>query len=96
VESIAAAIATVLDRAAALAGRRVGVVHVIGGGAQNHLLCQSLADRSGRPVVAGPVETTALGNVLVQARQHGLLSGGLEDLRDLVSRTHVPIRYAPR
>jgi L-rhamnose mutarotase len=47
-----------------------------GGGSQNALLCQLTADASGRPVVAGPVEATALGNVLVQARTHGVLSGG--------------------
>ena len=45
VQSIAAAIATALDRAASLAGRRIGVVHVVGGGAQNTLLCQAIADR---------------------------------------------------
>ena len=63
------------------------------GGSQNALLCQLTADRAGQPVLAGPVEATALGNVLVQARQHGLVSGTLEDLRALVARTHDPVRY---
>ena len=73
---------------ASLSGRRLTEIHVVGGGAQNALLCQLTADRTGLPVLAGPVEATALGNVLVQARQHGLVSGSLEDLRALVARTH--------
>ncbi len=96
VESIAAAIGTALQRAAALAGRRVGVVHVVGGGSQNTLLCQAIADRTGLPVLAGPVEATALGNVLVQARTAGVVGPDLADLRALVARTHDLTRFAPR
>ena len=81
--------------AAALAGRDVRRVHVVGGGAQNALLCQLLADALGVPVLAGPVEATALGNVLVQARAHGALSGSLEDLRALVARTQSILTYTP-
>ena len=93
VESVAAAIATAVEQAASLAGRAVGVVHVVGGGAQNALLCQAIADRSGRPVLAGPVEATALGNVLVQARTAGVVGPGLADLRALVARTHDLARF---
>ena len=96
VESIAAAIATALERAAALAGRGVGVVHVVGGGSQNTLLCQAIADRTGLPVLAGPVEATALGNVLVQARAAGVVGPGLADIRALVARTHDLTRLTPR
>jgi rhamnulokinase len=96
VESIAAAIGTALHRAADLAGRRVGVVHVVGGGSQNTLLCQAIADRTGLPVLAGPVEATALGNVLVQARAAGVVGPGLADLRELVSRAHDLARFTPR
>ena len=53
------------------------VVHIVGGGSQNALLCQLTADACRRPVLAGPVEATALGNVLVQARTHGVVSGDL-------------------
>ncbi|MGB4137174.1 MAG: rhamnulokinase, partial [Microbacterium sp.] len=62
------------------------------------LLCQATADRSRLPVLAGPVEATALGNVLVQARAAGCFGEGatLEDLRSLVARTHPPVRYQPR
>ena len=88
-ESIAAAIATALRAGGRRwPGRRVGVVHVVGGGAQNTLLCQAIADRTGLPVLAGPVEATALGNVLVQARAAGVVGPDLADLRALVARTH--------
>ena len=96
VESLAAAYAAALDTAGTLAGRTVSTVHVVGGGAQNTLLCQAIADRSGREVVAGPVEATALGNVLVQARAAGAVTGGLDDLRALVGVTHDLRRFTPR
>jgi rhamnulokinase len=96
VESIAAAIATAIERAASLAGRAVGIVHVVGGGVQNSLLCQAIADRTGRPVLAGPVEATAIGNVLVQARAAGVVGADLADLRALVAHTHAPARFVPR
>lgn len=95
IESLAQAYVAALDTAAALAGRTVRTVHVVGGGAQNHLLCQTLADRSGREVVAGPVEATSLGNVLVQALATGALRGRLEDLRALVVRTQDLARFVP-
>ena len=72
-----------------------GADHVVGGGAQNALLCQLLADRLGLPVLAGPVEATALGNVLVQGRALGAVSGSLEDLRALIARTHPSTTYLP-
>jgi rhamnulokinase len=96
VESLARAYADALETAARLTGRPVSVVHVVGGGAQNTLLCQAIADRSGRAVVAGPVEATALGNVLVQARTAGAVSGGLDDLRALIRDTHTLRRHEPR
>ncbi|GAA5114205.1 rhamnulokinase family protein [Alloalcanivorax gelatiniphagus] len=96
VESLAAAYADALATAAALSGRAVRQVHVVGGGSQNVLLCQAIADRSGLPVVAGPVEATALGNVLVQGRAAGAISGSLGDLRALVARTHDLRRHEPR
>ena len=95
-DSLASAYATTVGRAAELAARPVEVIHVVGGGSQNALLCQRTADLSGVPVVAGPVEATALGNVLVQARAHGDLTGDLGQLRaDL--RTQLDLRrYEPR
>ena len=68
-------------RPAGCPGQPVDVIHIVGGGCQNALLCQLTADLSGRPVLAGPVEATALGNVAVQARAAGRLPGTLEELR---------------
>jgi rhamnulokinase len=96
VDSLAVALTRALRDAARLSGRDLKVVHVVGGGAQNALLCQLVADASGLPVIAGPVEATALGNVLVQARAHGTLTGDLEELRLLVRETHQLVRYEPR
>ncbi|MBQ0826237.1 rhamnulokinase [Streptomyces tagetis] len=86
--------AAVLD-AQRLAGRAVDVVHVVGGGARNALLCQSTADALGLPVVAGPAEAAALGNGLVQARALGHV-GDLAAMRALLRRTRRTVRYAPR
>lgn len=96
VDSLALALASAVQDATRLAHQPVDVVHVVGGGAQNDLLCQLTADACGVPVVAGPVEATALGNVLVQARTHGTLTGDVDALRDLVRRTQVLRRFEPR
>ena len=95
VESLAAAYARTLETAAELSGTRISAVHIVGGGSQNELLCQLTADRTGLPVLAGPVEATAIGNILVQARSQGLATGSLESLRALVSRAFAPRRYDP-
>ena len=95
VESIAVAFAEAVATASALTGRRLDVVHIVGGGSLNALLCQATADRTGLPVLAGPVEATALGNVLVQARALGAAPATLEELRALVAATHAPVRYTP-
>ena len=96
VDSLAQAFADAVDRAGDLAGKEIRVIHVVGGGAQNALLCQETANRSGRPVVAGPVEATALGNVLVQGRAIGAVAGDLEALRRLVVETEELVRYEPQ
>ena len=90
------AFADALDTAARLSGRRIRVVHVVGGGSLNRLLCQAIADRSGRHVLAGPVEATAIGNVLVQARAVEAVSGTLADMRRLIARTQDLVSYTPR
>jgi len=95
VASLAEGFASAVEQAATLTAHEVGRVHLVGGGAQNALLCRLLADRLGLPVLAGPVEATALGNVLVQARAHGTLSGSLEELRALVARTQRIVVHEP-
>src|SRR3546814_7888659 len=84
-----AAFAAAVGTDARLADRDVDVIHVVGGGSLNELLCQATADRSGLPVLAGPVEATALGNVLIQARAHGWFGSDapLETLRAAVARS---------
>ena len=94
-ESLAAAYARTLDLAERLTGRTVEVVHVVGGGSQNALLCRLTADASGRTVLAGPVEATALGNVMVQARTAGSLTGTLEELRAATAARLDLRRYEP-
>ena len=96
VESIAAAFADALRTVADLTGRELDSIHLVGGGSLNTLLCQATADRAGLPVLAGPVEATALGNVLVQARSVQAGPATLEGIRALVSETHPPRRYEPQ
>ena len=95
-DSLAAAYGRAVRDAARLSGRSVEIVHLVGGGARNSLLCQLTADACELPVVAGPVEATALGNVLIQGRARGLLAGDLETLRALVRATQDIRRYEPR
>jgi len=94
-DGLALAYRVALERAERLAGVRVGTLHVVGGGARNSLLCQLTADACGRRVQAGPVEATALGNVLVQA----LGAGALPDVTEAraVARAFTELTmYEPR
>jgi len=92
--SLAARYKAVLERLEAVSGREVRTIHVIGGGARNALLCQLTADVTRREVLAGPVEATALGNVLVQARAAGELES-LSDMRAVSAASFEPVRYEP-
>jgi rhamnulokinase len=92
--SLACKYRVVLERLEAASGRELRTIHVIGGGARNVLLCRLTADLTGRQVFAGPVEATALGNVLVQARAAGEL-GSLADMRAVAAASALPINYEP-
>lgn len=96
IESLAQAFADAVHDAGALSAQEVRRIHITGGGSLNELLCQRTADRSGLPVMAGPVEATAIGNVLVQGRALGAVTGSLESLRDLVARTFKPRVFEPQ
>ncbi len=96
VDSLAAAYRGHVRSAAALAGVEVEVVHVVGGGSQNELLCQLTADACGLPVIAGPVEAAALGNILVQGRSLGADLPDLGAMRALVRRSYEVRRFEPR
>jgi len=94
-ESVAAAIRRTLSELDGLLGRKVSRIHIVGGGVKNSLLCQMIADATNRPVIAGPVEATAIGNLLVQL----LAKDGTVDLRairQVVRDTFEPIAYEPR
>jgi rhamnulokinase len=67
-----------------LTSKSYPIIHVIGGGSQNQLLNQLTANYTGREVLAGPVEATAIGNTLIQLRAAGLVEGSLEDLRTVI------------
>jgi rhamnulokinase len=94
-ESLALRYRWVLEKLEELLGKRLDVIHVVGGGSQNALLCQFTADACDRPVLAGPVEATALGNVLVQAMGLGLL-GSVDDVRSVVRQSAELREYSPR
>jgi rhamnulokinase len=94
-ESLALRYRWVFERLEALSERHLEVIHIVGGGCQNALLCQFTADACNRPVLAGPVEATAIGNVLVQAIGLGLL-GSLADAREVVRRSFELSAYTPR
>ncbi|MCY7326217.1 MAG: rhamnulokinase [Microbacteriaceae bacterium] len=96
IESLADAFAAAVRSASELSGQRVDVIHLVGGGSQNALLCRLIADRAGLPVLAGPVEATAIGNVLIQSRTLGAVSGDLESLRAVVAASFPPLLYTPR
>jgi rhamnulokinase len=95
VDSLALTYRVAIRDACQMAGRDIEVVHIVGGGSQNELLCQLTAEATGLPVVAGPTEGTAMGNLLVQARAMGALSGGLKELRRVARASSELKRYTP-
>jgi len=95
IDSLALTYRVAIRDACHMAGRDIEVIHIVGGGSQNELLCQLTAEATGLPVVAGPVEGTAMGNLLVQARAMGALSGGLAELRQVARASSELKRYSP-
>ncbi len=94
-DSLALAYRRTIRELQSLSGREVHAVHVVGGGARNALLCQLTADACELPVIAGPVEATAVGNILVQARALGAAPTGLDGMRSLVRATHRLRHFKP-
>jgi rhamnulokinase len=94
-DSLARAYGATAVRSAALSGRAIEVLHVVGGGSLSPLLCQAASDAAGLPVIAGPAEATALGNVVVQAQEHGALPPSLDETRALVAARLQRKRYEP-
>lgn len=92
--SLACKYRLVLERLEAVSGRRIDTIHIVGGGARNELLCQLTADILQRAVLAGPIEATGLGNVLVQAIALGALAD-LGQARQVVARSVAVRRFEP-
>jgi rhamnulokinase len=93
-ESLALRYAVVFDELQTVTGRPIEQIHIVGGGVHNTLLCQLTADASGRQVVAGPVEATAIGNIAIQA----IAAGELRDIgqaRELIARSFPTLTYEP-
>ncbi len=94
-ESLALSFRGVMARAEELSGRSVERVHIVGGGSQNVVLNQLIANALGRPLIAGPAEATATGNVLVQAKATGSIRS-LSELRTIVRTSADPVEYLPK
>ena len=93
-ESLALKYRMVLDQLEMVTDRSLEVIHIIGGGSQNQLLCQFTANATGRRVVTGPVEATGTGNLLMQAMGLGYIKS-LADLRQVVKNSFELIEYEP-
>jgi rhamnulokinase len=94
-ESLALQYRRTLDEVELATGRNVTRLHIVGGGSQSEFFNQCIADATGREVVAGPVEATAVGNILLQAVALGHLES-LQALRDTVRRSFAQKRYLPK
>ncbi|HIE52198.1 MAG TPA: rhamnulokinase [Armatimonadetes bacterium] len=94
-ESLALKYRWVLEKLEAVLGRRLEVIHIVGGGSQNTLLSQFTADATKRPVVTGPVEATAIGNVMIQALARGEV-GSHAEAREVIRRSFDLLTYEPR
>ncbi len=93
-ESLALAYSHTLRQLSALSGKSIEVLHIVGGGSQNAVLCQMTADAANCPVVAGPVEATAIGNAIVQLIALGEL-GSIDEGRQLVRNSFPLVTYQP-
>jgi len=95
VESLACKYRHTLDQLEEIGGQRIEAIHVVGGGARSRILCQLTADLCDRPVLAGPVETTSLGNLMAQALAGGI-ARGWDEARALVHQGQRSEEYHPR
>ncbi len=94
-ESLALTYRSVLEKMEHLRGKPVDVLHIVGGGVQNALLCQFAANATGKQVIAGPVEATAIGNIMMQAIATGDIAS-IQEGRELVKRSFEVKIYEPR
>ena len=94
-ESLALKYRFVLEQLQQLSPEPINRIHIIGGGSQNRLLCQFTSNATGLPVVAGPVEATAIGNIMVQAVNAECVSS-LSEMREVIGCSFEPARYEPQ
>jgi rhamnulokinase len=94
-DSLALTYRSTLEGMEDILGRKIQAIHIVGGGCQNELLNQMTADACGRPVIAGPIEATAMGNVLVQAMATGDIKN-LAEARQVVRESFAVKRFEPR
>ena len=93
-ESLALKYKTVLDKIEKISNKKITRLHIVGGGSQNELLNQLAADATGKQVIAGPVEATALGNTIVQANAKGKIDS-LEKAREIIALSFPQKLYEP-
>ena len=93
-ESLAMKYRQTLDNLEACTGKSYPAIHVIGGGTKDTLLCQMTASSCGRNVVAGPIEATVLGNILVQLLSCGAIAD-IDEARKIVRESENTVEYAP-
>jgi rhamnulokinase len=93
-ESLALEYRWVAEKLDEITGKHLATIHIIGGGSQNQLLNQFTADATGRLVISGPIEATALGNVLVQAQALGHIQS-IAKGRDVVKNSFDLITFQP-
>jgi rhamnulokinase len=94
-DSLADAYSDAIGTLGQVSGIEITGIHIVGGGSQNELLAQLTADATGLPVVTGPVEATAIGNLMTQASAHGAISKGLEAQRNLIRRSFSQKTFNP-
>jgi len=94
-ESLALKYRVVMERIEDITGQNIDCLHIVGGGIQNELLCQFTANAIGKKVIAGPIEATASGNLLIQAKAAGQIKT-LGELRKIVRNSFELKEYQPK
>ena len=94
-ESLAFKYRLVLERMEKVTAKRIDVLHIVGGGIQNELLCQFTANAIGRKVIAGPIEATASGNIIMQAIATGQIES-LQQGRQVIANSFELKEYLPQ
>jgi rhamnulokinase len=94
-ESLTLAYRETLDALEKVTGEKISILHIVGGGCKNRLLNQMVADATGKTVITGPIEATAIGNILVQAAGLGLIEG-LAGIRQVVRASFQPETFTPQ